>query len=195
MGKGAAATAKSSWVWFCAASPAQAGGCGDQGGDCGCALCFIASKMRFLLPNLCHSSLFCLKPGPKMEWKRSPSVSVNGSHQCQLCSHSWNQPCLALGGISICARAAGSAQTLRNAKSSLPIRAKNKMTVFGWWHSPRIHGKHLPQCSPKPWIPWRDPETPTQGTLGVAWDGHGFVAELLHVCSTGLLSRRPKVFK
>lgn len=58
-------------------STGRASGCGDQSGNHGHALCFIVSKeMKFLLPSLCCCSLFCLKPAPEMEWKRSPSVGL-----------------------------------------------------------------------------------------------------------------------
>lgn len=58
-------------------STGRACGCADPGGNRGHALYFIASKgMSFLLPSLCHCSLFCLKSAPEMEWKRSPGVCL-----------------------------------------------------------------------------------------------------------------------
>lgn len=147
-------------------------------------------------------------------WKWESSVGLcERSAQCQLCSRwpfglpqlefalprsGWDLP-----GAPICASAAASAPSQRNAKSSLLLRAKNKIIVFGSNHSSRIHRqvrestftRLLQSRAPKPRIPWSGIETPAQGTLGVALDGRGFVAESLHIFGTGLLSRRPKVFK
>lgn len=139
----------------------------------------------------------------------------NGNSQCQLwdpsasCapggplgSHSWNAPCLAPSGIFHLCECCWLGSESEKCKKLFAHQSQEHDDRF--WIVSQLQdswtgqGKQLPPGScraPNPWIPRRDIETPTQGTLGVALDGHGFVAELLHVFSTGLLSRRPKIFK
>lgn len=96
--------------------------------------------------------------------------------ECALSHSGWDLP-----GASICESTAGSAQRQRNAKSSLLIRAKNKITALldrvtapG---SVDSSGKHLPQApaeqSPKPPDSqeryWNTRPGQTEGCFGWSW--------------------------
>lgn len=171
-------------------STGRASGRGDQGGNRGHALYFIASReMRFLLPSLCHCSALDLllkwsgTEAPVFVCEGKSSVGAQCPVPAVLQVSLWAPtagicPALLREGPSIRVSAAGSAQSQRNAKNLFAWRSQEQ--DYGFWIVSQLQdsrtgqGKHLPQVPAgqslePPRFPGEALETPTQGSWGLLW--------------------------
>lgn len=109
--------------------------------------------------------------------------------ECALPCSGWNLP-----GASICWF---SSEPEKCKRLCAHQSQEQDYSFFGWYHRSRICGQVRESTFPRLLQsrapnPWRDIGTPAQGMLRAALDGRGFVAGLLHIFSTGLLSKKAK---